>query len=570
MSVDTTVGVRRIADDYLEAKAALDPEAAAILGRRGGNLIPDLSPEAFGARAELDRRTAADLRACLLRGDAVPGTADHRLATAMIERLTSDVDLYDAGFTTTLLAPLATPVHAMRQVFDDLPTGTDDDWAVIAETLESVPRELAAYTRTLEQALDQGRRFAPRQALGLAQQCREWVDPDGTDFYRSLVARHDGALQSRLDAAALAAGAATEAFAHYLVDDLAPRATAPDGVGRDLYEVTSRAFLGTSVDLDELYAYGWAELRRLDSEARELAREITGESDLDAALAMLDDDPAGRVDVGPPLVAWLQGRIDRVAERINGPHVDIPAHTAPVEARMVTAGAGVMYYAAPDPALTRPGRVWWSVPAGVTSVPTWREVSTVHHEGLPGHHLQFAITLGLDDLHPWQRHLCHVHGYAEGWAHYAEQLSVELGLLDDPRERLGMLYAQLWRAARIVIDIGLHLSIPIPAGNGFTDETAWTPEIGADFLHRVAGVDPQTARFEVARYLGWPGQALAFKAGARLWQQARAEDERRLGAAFDLKHFHMTALGLGPMGLGPLKQLLLDESRSTTNGDGHE
>lgn len=570
MSPDDTGGVRRIADRYVEERAALDPEVAALLGRDGGSLVPDLSPEAFEARAELDRRTVAALRASLDHGDAVPGTADHRLATAMVERLSSDVDLYDSGFTTTLLAPLATPVHALRQVFDDLPTTTDVEWAVVAETLESVPRGLAEYMRTLEQARHEGRRFAPRQALGLARQCRGWVDADGTDFYGSLVAHHDGALTERLGAAARAASVATEAFARFLADDLAPSATAPDGVGRELYEVTSRAFLGTAVDLDELYAYGWDELRRLDREARDLAETITGESDLDTALAVLDADPAGRVEVGAPLVRWLQDRIDQVAERINGPHVDIPARTAPVEARMVTAGAGVMYYAPPDAALTRPGRVWWSAPAGVTSVPTWREVSTVHHEGLPGHHLQFAITLGLDDLHPWQRHLCHVHGYAEGWAHYAEQLSVELGLLDDPRERLGMLYAQLWRAARIVIDIGLHLSIPIPPDNGITTETAWTPEVAVGFLHKVAGVDRQTAEFEVARYLGWPGQALAFTAGARLWQQARTEQEQRLGDRFDLKAFHMTALGLGPMGLGPLKQLLLDDNLSTTIGDGHE
>lgn len=562
-----TDDVRRIADRYLEERAASDPEAAAVVGKQVG-LVPDLSPEAFAVRADLDRRTAEALQACLDRGDVVAGTADHRLATVMVERLSSDVALYDSGFTTTLLAPLATPVHAMRQVFDDLPTDSDEDWVVVAETLESVPRGLAEYTRTLAEARAQGRRFAPRQALGLAEQCRSWVDPAGTDFYGALVARHDGALTPRLDAAAQAASAAMAAFADHLTDEVAAHATAPDGVGRELYEVTSTAFLGARVDLDELYAYGWDELRRLDREARELARSITGLTDLDEAVAALDLDPEGQVEVGPSLVQWLQDRMDRVAEHINGPHVDIPARSARVEARMVTAGSGVMYYTAPDAALTRPGRVWWSVPDGVTSVPTWREVSTVHHEGLPGHHLQFAITLGLDDLHPWQRNLCHVHGYAEGWAHYAEQLSAEIGLLDDPRERLGMLYAQLWRASRIVIDIGLHLSFPIPAGNGFTDETAWTPDVAEEFLHRVAGVDPQTARFEVARYLGWPGQALAFKAGARLWQQARAEQERRLGAGFDLKTFHMTALGLGPMGLGPLQQLLLDET--DTNGDGHE
>jgi uncharacterized protein (DUF885 family) len=175
------------------------------------------------------------------------------------------------------------------------------------------------------------------------------------------------------------------------------------------------------------------------------------------------------------------------------------------------------------------------------------------HEGLPGHHLQHAITLTTDGLHPWQRVLCHVHGYAEGWAHYAEQLADELDLYTDPGERLGMLCGQMWRAARIVIDLGLHLRLPIPA-NTFTDQTRWTPELAVDLLMRVAGLDAITARFEVDRYLGWPGQALAFKVGERLWWQARREAETRPG--FDRRHFHMTALRLGPMGLDPLRSAL--------------
>jgi uncharacterized protein (DUF885 family) len=111
-----------------------------------------------------------------------------------------------------------------------------------------------------------------------------------------------------------------------------------------------------------------------------------------------------------------------------------------------------------------------------------------------------------------------------------------------------------------VIDLGLHLRLPIPA-NAFTDETRWTPEVAVDLLTRVAGLDAATARFEVDRYLGWPGQALAFKVGERLWWQARREAEARPG--FDRKEFHQTALRLGPMGLDPLRAALAAEPRDT-------
>jgi uncharacterized protein (DUF885 family) len=117
-----------------------------------------------------------------------------------------------------------------------------------------------------------------------------------------------------------------------------------------------------------------------------------------------------------------------------------------------------------------------------------------------------------------------------------------------------MLYGQRWRAARVVIDMGLHLGLPIPAANGFTHATHWTPSAGQAMLREAAGVDEATARFEVDRYLGWPAQALAFRVGARLWRQARDAAERRPG--FDLPTFHMHALGLGPLGLGPLREVM--------------
>jgi uncharacterized protein (DUF885 family) len=184
-------------------------------------------------------------------------------------------------------------------------------------------------------------------------------------------------------------------------------------------------------------------------------------------------------------------------------------------------------------------------------------VTTVHHEGVPGHHLQITTAMSRPDLHPWQRSMAHVHGYAEGWAHYTERLADELGLLRNAAERLGMLYGQRWRAARIVIDVGLHLGLPIPSGNGFTDATTWTPEVGAAVLRTASGCDAVTAQFEVDRYFGWPAQALAFRVGARLWRELRDAAAQRPG--FALRDFHMDALRLGPMGLGPLREVMLGD-----------
>lgn len=536
-----------VADRYLERRAAIDPDAAAALGRRVECAVPDLSPDGFAARHEVETDALAGL-----------GTAsDDVLGAALRERLLAEISLYDCGFTTSLLAPLATPVHRLREVFDDLPRADDEDWQRIATHLEAAADGFADYATTLRDSAQRGNRFAARQVRVVADQCASWIDPAGTDFYRRLAGGYQGnvELAGRLLRAADEVSRSADEFVTFLRTDLAPLALAPDAVGEQLYRTTSRAFLGAAVDPAELYEYGWDELRRLTGLATELGSRLTGERGLGAAREALDRRPGAKIPLSD-LIGWLQSRLDALVAELDGTHFDIPAATAAVEARLVTAGSGVMYYSPADPALTRPGRVWWSVPPDTDAVATWREASTVHHEGLPGHHLQFAVTTGIADLHPWQRYLCHVHGYAEGWAHYAEQLAVDLGLLRGDDELLGVYGAQLWRAARIVIDIGLHLGYPVPGGTGLTDDRAWEPGMAARFLSAVAGVDPATAAWEVDRYLGWPGQALAFKVGARLWDAARADRQRALGRSFKLKDFHMTALRLGPMGLDPLRAAL--------------
>ncbi|SDT28903.1 DUF885 domain-containing protein [Jiangella sp. DSM 45060] len=543
--------VTAVADAYLGELAEVEPRAAEALGRDHVTAIPDLSPESYDQRLAIARRAAGRLDA------ATTGTpADEVLRSALAERLASDIALHEAGFTTALLAPLATPVHLVRQVFDNLPTRTADDWTTVAADLARVPVALRQYAATLDGSAGRGHVVAGRQVLAVAAQCESWV-ADG--FYPGLVASAQvpPSLRQELEAAALAAAEATTWFAGFLRDDLLPRAGERDAVGEELYQVTSAAFLGARIDLRETYAHGWAELAALTEELGRVAAEVSPDG-VAAAVARLDADPSGRIDGVEALERWLQQRADETMAAVDGVWFDVPARTRTVECRVTPAAAGVMYYTPPDPGLTRPGRVWWTLPDGVRSAQTWREVNTLHHEGVPGHHLQHAITMTLPGLHPWQRSLCHVHGYAEGWAHYSETLADEFGLVRTPGERMGMIYGQLWRAARIVIDLGLHLQLPIPPANGLVHETRWTPDLGRDVLVRLAGVDPQTAGFEVDRYLGWPGQALAFRVGARLWREARADAERRDGAAFDLKRFHMDALRLGPLGLGPLREILAE------------
>jgi uncharacterized protein (DUF885 family) len=545
---DGSMSVRKIADTLLRDLSPVDPIAAQALGDESADPMPALSPDAF------DTRRAAQQRALDSLTGIEPLAGDVVLAAALTERLGSDIALDDSGFTRSLLAPLATPVHQVREVFDNLPRQTRPQWDLVAACLSRVPQALADYTETLRVAAAAGHRVAARQVSGAAAQCTQWVSPSGDDFYHRLVG---GAPDlPGLSAGADAATKATMRFAQFLRTELLPAAPQQDAVGPERYAVTASAFLGDVIDLPETYEFGWEELSRLTAEMTDVARDM-GHSSIREAAAALDAEPGQQLTGPEQLVGWLQSRVDEVTDAVDGTHFDLPTAGRRAECRLSDAASGVMYYSQPDAAFTRPGRIWWSPRAGGAPSFAWREATTVHHEGVPGHHLQIVVAMAEPHLHPWQRSMAHVHGYVEGWTHYAERLCDELGLVRTPGERLGMLYGQRWRAARIVIDMGLHLGLPIPAGNGFTEEKIWTPELGAQVLQTASGCDEASARFEVDRYLGWPAQALAFRVGARLWRQVRETAERRTG--FDLRSFHMHALRLGPLGLGPLRRILIGD-----------
>ena len=202
-----------------------------------------------------------------------------------------------------------------------------------------------------------------------------------------------------------------------------------------LYTSTARAFLGQDVDLHETYDWGWSELDRIADEAELLATELHPDG-FDAAVRMLDAD-TGRSLPTARIEPWLTERLSRVADHVDSRHLDLPPppHRVP-ECRMTTAASGVMYYDPPGADLARPGRVWWTVDPAV-GARTWREATTLHHEGVPGHHTQIVTAMTTPGLHPWQRHLCEVHGHAEGWAHWAEAWAAEIGLSTTPPSASG-------------------------------------------------------------------------------------------------------------------------------------
>ncbi|HUZ54776.1 MAG TPA: DUF885 domain-containing protein [Streptosporangiaceae bacterium] len=545
--------IRDIADRYVEESAQLDPVGATSAGLTGfDHLMTDLSPAGFAARAALDRATLAELE------QAVAADGEQVARQAMIERLAISCQLYESGATTSELNVVASWLQGVRQIFDLMPLDGAQAQSNLAARMAAVPAAYEALRSTYADAAAQGCVASRRQVAACAKQCADW-SAAGADFYAGLVDRTGatGAIRAELDRVAAAATAATAEFGRFLETVLLPLAPERDAAGRERYALASRAFLGAEIDLDEAYAWGWAEVLRIEEEMRRVAAKIVPGGSVAEAAAALDADPARRILGRDALRAWMQEFADATIADLHGTHFDIPEPARRIECMIAPTSDGGIYYTGPSEDWLRPGRMWWALADGVEEFSTWKEVTTIYHEGVPGHHLQSAqAVFDRERLNRWQRLMCWVSGHGEGWALYAERLMDELGYLTDPGNKLGMLDSQLLRAARVVVDMGVHLELPIPADSPWHPGEIWTAEMAWEFLRARVQVEEQMLRFELDRYLGWPGQAPSYKLGERIWLQARDEARRRKGSAFDLKEFHRQALALGSVGLDPLREAL--------------
>jgi uncharacterized protein (DUF885 family) len=545
--------VDAVADAFVEEYAALDPIAATEFGIPGHeHELTDYSPDGYAAREELVRRTLAAARA------AEPSDDRERVAQeAFLERLGLTLELAEAGVPQSEVSVISSALHEVRSCFDLMDTSSEEGWRNVDARLAAVPSTLDGYRVTLRESARAGRVSARRQYAEVATQVRRWTGDGGTGgvFSDLVAAAPEGPLTADLERHAAEATRAVAELGRFLAEELGPEGAEADAVGRERYELASRYFLGAAVDLEETYAWGWEELRRIEAEMERIAEGLVPGGGIDAAAAALDADPARSVEGKERFRDWMQELADRTIAEVADVHFDIPEPIRRIECRIAPTTDGGIYYTGPSEDFTRPGRMWWSVTDGVTRFSPWREVTTVYHEGVPGHHLQVAQTaLRHDELNRWQRTMCWVSGSGEGWALYAERLMDELGYLSDPADRLGMLDAQGLRAARVVVDIGLHLQLEIPRDNpfGFHPGAVWDADLVHEFMRAHSRLDEGTLRFEVHRYLGWPGQAPSYKVGERLWLQAREDVRRRRGADFDLKTFHREALDLGSIGLDPL------------------
>ncbi|HTX27695.1 MAG TPA: DUF885 domain-containing protein [Streptosporangiaceae bacterium] len=533
--------VFRLCDDYVTRSAALDPVAAGMDGiAEAFGAATDFSPEGFAARAELIAETLAALAEM-----AVTSQADRLAAGFLRERLEAEWAWHETGEPLRLLRAPIGLISAIRDSVDLLPRDGEDTWRNIAARLAAIPGMFASWRASLDVGLERGLPAARRQAVEAAVTAERYA---GT--HDALVAAYgEGPLAAELAAAADAAYEGYAELARYLREDYAPRAAETDAVGAERYAVAARLSLGADIELPEAYEWGWGELRRIQDEMAAEADTISPGASFSEAADILDE--SAYVTGADAYLAWLQDRHDQAIAALDGVLFDIAAPLRTIEVVLASGStSGAAYYTPPSEDLTRPGRTWWPMagrePAG--KFRTWPELSTVFHEGVPGHHLQAGASIMAGDNLSRFAKTSFVSGHGEGWALYAERLADELGWFGERGTRLGMLRGSAVRAARVVIDIGVHLDLPRPDGS------RWTFENASELLGGVARREPGRVRAEVTRYFGWPAQAISYKLGERGWLAARQEAARRPG--FDLKRWHTAALSLGPIGLAGLADAL--------------
>jgi uncharacterized protein (DUF885 family) len=543
-----------IADEWVDTELDLYPEFRVYLGREGREgEYADYSPAGAESAVEETRKALAKIRAAEAVDDV-----DRVTKLDLTRELELEIEKHEAGFEQRDLNVIASPVQSLRDIFDLVPTATEADWGHIAKRMHNLPQAMAGYIETLRSGIRAGNVPAIRQVRENIVQAQKQVADTGFFFQLAQNAKAGEAglpdsLKSDLAAGARESAAAYASLAAFLKDELAEHAPEKDAVGRDLYTLASRSFLGAAVDLDETYEWGIEELARMTAEQEAIAREIKPGASVAEAIEFLDGDASRKLHGTDALQRWMQETSDRAVEELGKTHFDIPDEIRRLECMIAPTQEGGIYYTGPSDDFVRAGRMWWSVPEGVTEFDTWRELTTVYHEGIPGHHLQIGqATYNKAMLNSWRR-IAGTSGHAEGWALYAERLMEQLGYLDDPADRLGMLDGQRMRAARVVLDIGVHLEKTLPDGSG-----PWTGEYAFGFLGRNVNMNEPFVRFEVNRYLGWPGQAPSYKIGQRIWEQLRDEYARREGASFDIKAFHKKALDIGGVGLDTLRSALLD------------
>ena len=541
----------QLADELLEILFDADPVSATLYGIRDRDeKLPDIS-----AAAELRvRDQLEDVRSRAMEVDTTAADLEQRLTVAVIvQQAEAMIDQIDSrsveyGITSTFFAPVAGLLLGLSQ-------GTIADTQQARDFLTrlgKVPEFLDAAAERHRAGVQAGR--LPLKHLveeAMAHIDRYVADVDADPLLGQPM--HDDALESERRRLLLeVVYPALRGYRGVLESEIAPHGRPPERpglcwlpAGREIYRSLARVHTTTDREPRELHETGLAVMARLRREYAELGERVLGTSDPDEVLRRLRSDRSLCWDSGEQLLESAREAIRRAEEAAPAWFGRLPSQSCEVQPVPLASGPGtpMAFYLPPSLDGSRPGTYFANTDSAEERSRYLSEV-TAFHEAVPGHHLQLTLAQELTEL-PKLRRLVTITAYAEGWGLYTERLADEMGLYSDDLSRLGMVSMDSLRAARLVVDTGMH-------------ELEWTRQDAVDYMLANTTLPQLEVDSEVDRYIAYPGQALAYMVGRMEIQRIRTAAEQRLGDRFDISAFHDTVLGHGSLPLSTLDELVTE------------
>ncbi|HET9773089.1 MAG TPA: DUF885 domain-containing protein [Acidimicrobiia bacterium] len=550
--------LRAVADRYWEAFLEARPTDASLHGdHRYDDRIEDVS-------AEADARRRATWEGLLAEVDAIdPATLDRagqvtqELLRAELREAIEAIDIREIE----LCSDQNTAVHAeLFVVAPQVSAPTPESARALVERHRRLPGLLDQATGRLRAGLEAGRTPARVNIERSLNQLDKYLaSPIERDPFTTFAGPPDwdGEPAWRAELAEVARDAIRPAFARYrdfFATVLMPagRPSEQPGLswlpdGRALYDSFVRRHT-TAKDLtaEEIHGIGLDEIDRLADEYAEVGGRLFGVTDVGDIFDRLRSDPALRYASGDDIMADARRYLARAAEAMGDWFGRLPVTPCDITAipAALAEDMPVAYYFPPADDGSRPGTYFVNT-ADPGQKNRYETASVAYHEAIPGHHLQLAIATELEGVPTFQRLALGNTAYVEGWGLYAERLAEEMGLYADDLERIGMLAADSWRSCRLVVDTGLHA-------------LGWSRGQAIGFMAANAPVSRAEIEVEVDRYIGMPGQALAYKIGQREIFRLRADARDRLGPRFDIRAFHDAVLGSSSVSLPVLRRLVDD------------
>jgi prolyl oligopeptidase len=541
--------------DLFEAEWERDlrqnPLAASYLGdHRYDDRWPDLSAAALRTSHEGDRIALATL-------ERIPAaqlsTADQLNRDLFRRKLQASLDAYAYGSRYTPLSQRSglASLHQMADVVVFRTTQDYEQWLARMNSLDRyVEQNIALMREGMQRGLVAPQVIVQRIPGQIAKQIVQ--DPAQSPFYevfRKMPAAVPAADRERLQAAARSTITtrivpAYQRLQQFVAGEYMPRCRSTVGLwdtpqGSRRYDELARFYTTTDLTADQIHEIGLQEVARIRGEMLAVIAQTGFTGSFDEFLHYLRTDPKFRyTDPQQLLTAYeaMAKRIDPLLPQYFGKLPRMPYGVRPIAAQ-IAPDTTTAYYQGPAMDGRRAGYYYVNL-YKPEDRPTYEIPVLTIHEAVPGHHLQISLAQELGDLPKFRRDF-EATAFVEGWALYSESLGGEMGLYEDPYDRFGKLTYEMWRAVRLVVDTGLH-------------HRRWSRQQAIDYFKANAAKTELDIVNEIDRYIGNPGQALAYKIGELRIRQLRDEASRTLGERFDLRAFHDVVLGSGAIPLDVL------------------